>query len=474
MVSSQTIAWNEIIQHPHSFADPDGRVFSWNGQIFRGIFPAAAPFFRQLTETGILSSLVERGLLVETELTQFTSSEFSLVFRHDVVPFASYPQEWCPLMLKDAALAIIDLAIELAHDGLLLKDGHPWNILFDACKPVYVDLGSIAAQNGASIWPAYPDFCRYCLYPLILMSQGYDLMGRLLMCEEGGVRENELFRLAPQLAFSAYIRWPLNLALSYAEKYWTRVTNGFLKRESIAVPSEDRRSSRNQQKLLRFLKQVRRLVDRIYVPTVDFQKGIQERLAHSAQNNSDVRAINGEILNRLLMQFHPDSILDINSGNGSLAKQAASLGVPVVCFEADSRSVSQLYSDAKTKGLSILPLVMDFTKPTPARGLASHWAIAATERFQCDLVLALDLMNRPMPRSLGFETIINGLSQFSKRWLVLEIPLDPSSDCMPIKNQQANDFSMDRSIRILKKQFRTVTRMDSQVNGRTLLVCEKF
>ena len=68
---------------------------------------------------------------------------------------------------------------------------------------------------------------------------------------------------------------------------------------------------------------------------------------------------------------------------------------------------------------------MDFTKPTPARGLGSHWAIAATERFQCDLVLALDLLNQPMPRRLGFDKIISGLSQFTKRWLVLEIPLDP-------------------------------------------------
>ncbi|HSJ86011.1 MAG TPA: hypothetical protein VK909_02300, partial [Anaerolineales bacterium] len=222
MVSSQTIPGNEIIHHPHSFADPDGRVFLWEGELYRGIFPVAAPFFRQLAENGILTNLVERGLLVNTELTPLTSSEFSLVFRHQVVPFASYPQEWCPLMLKDAALAIIDLAIELAHVGLLLKDGHPWNILFDACKPVYVDLGSITPTMRSWTWPAYPDFCRYCLYPLILMSQGYELMGRLLMCAEGGVRENELFRLAPQLAFSAYIRWPLNLALSNAEKYWTR------------------------------------------------------------------------------------------------------------------------------------------------------------------------------------------------------------------------------------------------------------
>jgi hypothetical protein len=466
--SVQTIPWSETIYHPHSFADPDGRVFLWEGDLYRGVFPAAAPFFRKLAENGIISKLVEQGFLVDTELTPFTSKEFSLVFRHQIVPFASYPQEWCSLMFKDAALAIVDFAIELAHDDLILKDGHPWNILFDTCKPLYIDLGSIAPVHGSSIWPAYPDFCRYCLYPLILMSQGYDLLGRLLMCEDRGVRERELFRLAPQLAFKAYIRWPVNRMLSYTEKYLTSMTNPLLKKEPTTITSESHSQSRNQKKLLSFLKQLRRLVESIPVSTFDFQKGVQESPVDSAQEFSDVRALNGEGMKRLLTELHPDSILDINSGKGSLAKQAASLGVRVVCFETDYGNVSHLYSEAKTKGLSILPLVMDFTKPTPARGLGSHWAIAATERLQCDLVLALDLLNQPTPRRLGFDKIISGLSQFTKRWLVLEIPLVPGSN-----GTQPDGFSIDSCTRLLERQFRNITKIYSHVKGSMLLVCEK-
>ena len=471
--SLQTIPWNQTIDHPHSFADPDGRVFFWEGQLYRGIFPAASPFFRKLAESGLISKLVEHGFLVNTELTQYTTNEFSLVFRHHLVPFASYPQEWCPLMLKDAALAIVDLAIELAYDGLILKDGHPWNILFDACKPVYIDLGSIAPENGSSIWPAYPDFCHYCLYPLILMSQGDDLIGRLLMCEDRGVRESELFRLAPRLALKAYVRWPVNLGLSYAEKYLTSATNRLLTEESRAIASRSRQPTRSQKNSLGFLKQLRRLVESISVSTFDFQKRVEEHSVDSAQASYEVRALNEEVIHRLLTELHPDSILDINSGKGLLAKQAASLGVPVVSFETDYRNVSHFYSQVKTKGLSILPLVMDFTKPTPARGLGNHWAVAATERFQCDLVLALDVMKQPMPRRLGLRKVIDGLGQFSKRWLVLEIPLDPGSDCSQMKDSHPMDISMDSCIQVLEKQFRIVTKMRSPFSCSTLLVCEK-
>ena len=356
----------------------------------------------------------------------------------------------------------------------LLKDGHPWNVLFEACKPVYIDLGSIAPGNDSSIWPAYPDFCRYCLYPLILMSQGYDLMGRLLMCEDRGVRESELFRLAPQLALRAYIRWPVNLVLSYVDQYLTSATNQFLKKAPSAITSGSRKQSRNQKKLLIFLKQLRQLVESIPVSRFEYQKGVPESLIDSAQEYSDVRALNGEVIHRLLTELHPDSMLDINSGNGSLAKQAANLGVRVVCFGTDHRSVSRLYSEAKTEGLPILPLLMDFTKPTPARGVGSHWAIAATERFQCDLVLALDFMNQPMPRRLDFDKIIIGLSEFSKRWLVLELPLDPGSDSIQMKDHQSKGLSMDSSIRLLERQFRTVTKLASPGRESMLFVCEKY
>jgi predicted unusual protein kinase regulating ubiquinone biosynthesis (AarF/ABC1/UbiB family) len=54
-------------------------------------------------------------------------------------------------MFKDAALTLINLAIELAKQGFSLGDAHPWNILYDvyANEPVFVDLGSIDRINDS-------------------------------------------------------------------------------------------------------------------------------------------------------------------------------------------------------------------------------------------------------------------------------------------------------------------------------------
>src|SRR5262245_6474907 len=134
------ISAHEIKFHPHSFGDPAGRLFWWEGQLYRGISHEKVSFFKQLFQTGIIQELVDRGLLIETEPTPLTVDGYAMVVRHRSVPFASYPEEWCMAMLKDAALANIELLKYLAQYGFTLKDAHPWNILFDAWKPIYVDL----------------------------------------------------------------------------------------------------------------------------------------------------------------------------------------------------------------------------------------------------------------------------------------------------------------------------------------------
>ena len=86
---------------------------------------------------------IRDGLLIESELTSLTTESNQAVLRHRRVPVVSYCYEWVAPMLKAAALVTVELCIRLAENGLTLQDGHPWNILFDDTKPVYIDAGSI-------------------------------------------------------------------------------------------------------------------------------------------------------------------------------------------------------------------------------------------------------------------------------------------------------------------------------------------
>src|SRR5438477_218419 len=120
------------------------RLFEFEGNLYRGIHPAHESFFRNLFDKGIIQSLVEKGLVVNTEIAPLKLPGYPLVLKHQRIPFVTYATEWPAPALKDAALLQANLNIELAGHGLACVDAHPWNILFDGPKPVFIDVGSFA------------------------------------------------------------------------------------------------------------------------------------------------------------------------------------------------------------------------------------------------------------------------------------------------------------------------------------------
>src|SRR5205814_7913901 len=91
--------------------------------------------------------------------------------------------EWSFDMLKDAALLVAELELELMQEGLANDDCNPWNVLFDGVRPVYVDFSSILSDGAAcgATWPGFDEFMRTFVYPLRLMSMGHDHIARWLM-----------------------------------------------------------------------------------------------------------------------------------------------------------------------------------------------------------------------------------------------------------------------------------------------------
>lgn len=454
--SYETIPRDEVSFHPHSFADPDGRLFLWNGQLYRGISHDQAPFFSRLFLDGTIQILVDRGLLIESHLTQLSIEGYAAVVRHKYVPFTSYPQEWCAAMLKDAALTIINLAAELTDRNLTLKDAHPWNLLFEACKPVYVDLTSIVPTTGDGRWPAYGEFCHFCLYPLILMAHGHERIARSLLPEYGGVQQRELAPLArgaagPSYDLSRLLADGLGHALSLFRK-------------------GERRGHARSSFLNRIRKEIESMSMNSYEPRAGGDNGASIPIAASQDDSVE----NREILRRILSELKPASVLDLSGSRGLYSRMAASAGGRVVSFDTDSCSVTQLYNEARDKGWSILPLVVDFMKPTPSVGYSSHYLIAATDRLKCEMVLALGLVRKAVfEHSLTFDLVVEGLAMFSTRWVVVEFPPAADSISSNGRGDRLSWYTLDNFTEALKKRFRSVSVTTRGPGPRALLLCEK-
>lgn len=465
---------SEIIYHRHSFVDQSIRLFEWNGGLYRGISGDRAPYFAKLFQTGIIETLSERGLLIESKLAKLSINEYELIVQHRVIPFISYPHEWCAAMLKQAALTLIDLALELAHHQLTLGDGHPWNLLIDptTCHPVFVDLGSITTIQQSE-WLAYDEFCRFCLYPLILMADGQTLIARLLMCEDQGVLKSELIRFIEGRVRSI-VKSKQSLLYRSRSKLWKQMPNSW--RESIKKALQGAGSFRSQtasnttlladmkQKAhLNFLENVKREIKAIALPEFQPDSSIDRPEA------IDTR------LHKILSELQPASVLNVGYRTGRYAQLAARLGSQVVAFDTDEACITQLYQTAQAQRLPILPLVMDFTKPTPARGLVDHWSIAATERFQCDVVLAIGVLHRlVLEKRMNFEQIVEGFALFSKHAVVVEFVF--ANDQEIVKHSRIERcpwYNKDDFIKVARKQFDDINVLPLASATRVLLICRK-
>ncbi len=471
---AECIPHQEVNFHPHSFADPDGRLFLLDGQLYRGIAAQSSSFFKQLFESGVLRGLIDRGLLIETELTTITVEGYNMVLRHRYIPFPSYPNEWCPAMLKDAAATMVALVVELEQHELTLRDAHPWNLLFDSYKPLYVDVTSITPAVDSSTWPAYYEFCRFCLYPLILMSAGHERIARLLICEDGGVLGSDLTALAPQSAQLAPDRSLMNHLVPVVQKrlphrYYSLFGRAWRLASSLPPIQSHRRRSR-----LEFLKTIGREIESMTFAGPSGDCVDQDANSSPAQSDSDRWTTKQHAIHNVLAELRPGTVLDIGSGTGWYSRLAAHMNCRVVSFDIDPLHVTQLYVDARDKKLPILPLIMDFTKPTPARGLANHWSIAATERFRCDMVLALGLLHQIVfERHLNFDQIVDGLAQFAQRWLVVEFISREDREVSGRLPGRFGWYTLENFTNALQKRFRRVNIVPSSPAPRVLLLCEK-
>lgn len=451
------IPLEEVTFHAQSFADPYGRLFKWRGDLYRAVTPGYASFVDSLLRTPLIRKLMSEGLLVETEQVPFILPPYARVLRHGAIPFPSYAEEWCPSMLKDGAIATLDLALRLAEVGLMLRDGHPWNLLYDGTRPVYVDFTSIISTNGASWWYGYEEFTRFFINPLRLMEHGHDRIARCLLPQFHGIEASEVsaFKRPSSIAPIASYR--------FIQKSITHIRRSIAEWSKAASDSALLTSTSGPFSLRSHLLLALREVEHITVPSVKSAgwssvDGIDPSQQHL-----------GEVIGRL----KPSAIVVIEDSEGEALRLASKSTVPTASIYADVCAVSRDYQAAKRAQVRLLPLVMDFAVPTPARGIDEHITISAEKRLGADLVVGgKHLLERfGPPEHLRVEHLVSGLSAFSRRFAVLNVG-NPARGQRTLSNHHL-DWHVDVLLPALKARFRSVDVIQSFSNDAFILACER-
>jgi hypothetical protein len=431
------LSLSEISFDSGSVIDPSGRVFHYDGRVFRAIPADYAPIYREFLKSDFIQDVFDAGL-IETWISDIELEEFNLVVEHKKVPVLSSWPEWCSAMVQDATEMICRLSLELSRHGYVTKDTQPGNIQFIDGKPYWIDLGSIIPLNGQHTFP-FEEFRYHSLLPLWLLSRGRYNLGNAIYQEVG---RGYLKTLSTRRPF----RWlPFRYTLIRR-----KAQNG----NTLAASEE----------LLRYVRDLS--VKPVKSLWTDYGQGGMPAVDYPGEFGEKAKAVYN-----LLQRLDPGTLLDLGGNKGWYAELAASMGHSVVSADIDDAAVCYLYQRVKAKQLPILPLVLDFRYPTPPYSIGLGKA-SAFERLRSDTALVLALVHHLVfKQNLYFDPIVEIISQYTKRHAIIEFVPKEDRYVREWLQPKFYWYSLDNFIRSLKRHFHTIEVHESWPEPRQLLLC---
>ncbi len=423
MDTTITVTAEETQPVPLSVGDT-ARLVRWKGRFLRGVPTARVPEFRRLFDGGLVTALVERGLLVRSWISPVRLEGFELVVEHEPIDAPTYPREWSFGMLRDAALLVVEVNETASRHGFQTRDCHGYNILFHHGRPIFVDLGSfVPVITGEPVMFAYDEFLRSYEYPLRIWSRGGADLGRRTVPRVGSILPSSSywrFRCPPA-------RW---LGDATLERWLGRVhslrTLVHRRDEEIAARHAGRRAS-----LLRRLRAggwgsgparlaaIRRRLLALRPPR-DASAWSDYQAAMGGNEPESLTPRFRAVLERL-RSLGARSMLEIAGNQGVLSRAAAADGaMRVICTDADAGAVDRGYREA-TRGPREPRAPLDWAVFDPFRHETSPQESPPTERFRADAVVALAVTHHlVLTQGLDLGAVLDAIGSFAERFVLVE------------------------------------------------------
>ncbi len=366
-----------------SFRDPSGFVFRRQGLVYRQINPQAREDYDLLMSSGLYQSLRDQGLLiphVEVGAEAAYSGDAYQVIQPEVVPFISYPYEWCFSQLQDGALATLDILRRALGKGMILKDASAYNLQLRRGRMTMIDTLSLERYREGEPWVGYRQFCQHFLAPLALMSHVDVRLGQLLHVYIDGIPLDLASRLLPR---RTRLRFGLLTHIHLHARSQQRFAN------SSATPTTGKKVAKNS--LLGLIDSLENAVRRLH-----WQPSGTEWAEYTSETHYTDRARDekSRLVSEMLDRDPPDSVWDLGANTGEFSRIASTRGVTTVSFDGDPAAVEQNYLRCREERDSMLtPLLLDLTNPSPGLGWSHSERSSWLERGPTHTALALALVH---------------------------------------------------------------------------------
>jgi hypothetical protein len=118
----------------------------------------------------------------------------------------------------------------------------------------------------------------------------------------------------------------------------------------------------------------------------------------------------------------------MGGNDGTMLRQSLSPSATAVCCDIDHSAIERCYLlEKQGGGENLLPLLQDFTNPSPSLGFASKERDSFIARCQADLVLALALIHHlAISHNLPFSYVADFIASLGDNCIVEFVPKNDS------------------------------------------------
>ncbi|MFT4614550.1 MAG: ribosomal protein L11 methylase PrmA [Bacteroidia bacterium] len=411
-----------------SFRDPSGFVFSHSGYIYRQVNDCFSQTFDDFVESGLYDKLASKGLLVShqeiVDGSVPSTPDSYKTLKPQQISFISYPYEWSFSQLKAAAMLTLRVQHISIQHGFILKDASAFNVQFIGSKPVFIDTLSFETYVPGTPWVAYKQFCQHFLAPLAIMAHTDIELSKLLISHIDGIP----LPLASKLL-------PFKTRLNYSLATHIHLHARMQLQHSDAAGEQSMEKAKgatvSEKGLRALIGSLASSVNRLNWTMPKTEWGdYYDNTNYSDRAGNEKRALVDSFLEGI-----PDKlkiIQDFGANTGEFSRIAANHCDLVVSQDIDPVAVEVNFRKSVADGpTNLLPLIQDFSSPSPAIGWGNAERSSFLERSTCDGLLVLALVHHLAINNNVPLTSIAKLFAGITRWLVIEFV--PKSDSQVIR-----------------------------------------
>lgn len=461
-----------------SFRDPDGFVCSYKDNFYRIIYQSYAPDFEQLQQNQIINHpLLVPHTAIHADLyseiiaalvllynTSFITKIFTILAIKKI-PFITYPWEWTPTQLKEAALCTLSLQRQLIPLGLTLKDATFYNIQFIGGKPYFIDLLSIKRTEKAYPWHPYGQFLRKFVNPLLLIKYKLFTNLKFLVAFPDGFNKNEISALLP-------IKSRFNLFCLLNVFLLKRLSDG--KNEGKINLSTLEDVKKGQNKALQLIDYVGDFIRAIQTPS-DTKASVWNNYYNEDVSNQ-YHSNKYAAITKIIENIGPiHRAIDLGANTGEYSKLLCKYADAVLSIEFDETCCDEILKTIQIEQINNWQLAnLDLVNPTGGVGWMSRERLTIMSRMKGDLVCALAIIHHFFfTNRKGFLDIVDLFNEIASDHLIVEFVDIDDEKVMLINNfEGAVNYSIEEFIDVMNCSFKLLQSIEVS-ETRTLLLFKR-